>query len=67
MQFLRAVIDVVVTFLSFPCDIPNILSMAGRVGEMEKRICQALCKVKCEEDEAKEVSYEIHILFHPFF
>ncbi|KNA25922.1 hypothetical protein SOVF_002230 [Spinacia oleracea] len=33
-------------------------SKSGRVGEMEKRICQALCKVKCEEDEAKEVLKE---------
>ena len=41
--------------------------LAGRVGEMEKRICQALCKVKHQEDEAKEVSCEINILLILFF
>ncbi|XP_057531547.1 uncharacterized protein LOC130809771 isoform X2 [Amaranthus tricolor] len=33
-------------------------SKTGRVGEMEKRICQALCKVKHQEDEAKEALKE---------
>lgn len=31
------------------------VSKAGRVREMEKKICQALCKVKHEEEDAKEV------------
>lgn len=30
---------------------------------MEKRICQALSKIKCEEDEAKKVSCGIFFLF----
>ncbi|XP_021735575.1 uncharacterized protein LOC110702196 isoform X2 [Chenopodium quinoa] len=33
-------------------------SKSGRVGEMEKRICQALCKVKNDEEEAKEALKE---------
>ncbi|KAL2892701.1 30S ribosomal protein S14 [Bienertia sinuspersici] len=33
-------------------------STTGRVGEMEKRICQALCKVKHQEEEAKEALKE---------
>ncbi|XP_010673447.1 uncharacterized protein LOC104889813 isoform X4 [Beta vulgaris subsp. vulgaris] len=33
-------------------------SKTGRVGEMEKRICQALSKIKCEEDEAKKALEE---------
>lgn len=33
-------------------------SKSGKVGEMEKRVCQALCKVKHLEDEAKEALKE---------
>lgn len=32
------------------------VSVEGKPGELEKKACQALCRLKYEGDEAKEVS-----------